>query len=520
MVRVLVFVVGLLASHALFAQPSQSDYTLLPAAPWPRAGDTRIPVETPRSTEMLDAEDAKASAPGATVSLEQPIDPDAYVCGPGDVFDLHFWGQQNFRLRIAVDFEGRTFISKVGFVPVAGKTLTAVRTAIRQKIRATYPGLQFDLTLASPRSFLVHVAGNVKNPGAYTTTPIERVASLLSRAGGVTTSGSRRRVLVKHGAGTTTTADLLAYELTGDVAQNPYVVDGDVILVPVTEMKATIVGSVHRPGTYELIKGKDLDELVQLAGGMTSAAAHTLPIRIVRLNKRQQQTFRDLPWRPDEKLPAELLQDGDRVLVRSIDELQRSIQLIGAVAAADQVDAATSITRLAFVEGDTVMSLIDRAGGIRAAGDLRRSYISRPQQNGQPQLIPVDLEALLVRRDFSADRPVMLGDTIVVPTMQYSVLVQGAVTRAGLYPFNPVFGIREYIAYAGGRTRTARDLDEVQLIDVNGKTRPYTASIRPSPGDAILVPERNFSRPEVAQIIMAAAGLVLSGVAITLAVTR
>jgi hypothetical protein len=40
------------------------------------------------------------------------------------------------------------------------------------------------------------------------------------------------------------------------------------------------------------------------------------------------------------------------------------------------------------------------------------------------------------------------------------------------------------------------------------------------PGDAILVPERNYSRAEVSQLILAGAGLLLSGVAIVLAARR
>ena len=40
------------------------------------------------------------------------------------------------------------------------------------------------------------------------------------------------------------------------------------------------------------------------------------------------------------------------------------------------------------------------------------------------------------------------------------------------------------------------------------------------PGDAIMVPERNFSRAEVVQLLIAGAGLILSGVAITLAATQ
>ena len=133
---------------------------------------------------------------------------------------------------------------------------------------------------------------------------------------------------------------------------------------------------------------------------------------------------------------------------------------------------------------------------------------------------PIDLQALLVRRDFGADRPIKPDDTIVVPPMQYSVLVEGAVARAGLYNYNPTFGVPEYIAHAGGRTRTARDLDEIQLIDTSGHTHEFRPGMKPAPGDAILVPERNYSRGEVAQLILAGAGLVLSGVAIVLAARR
>src|SRR5689334_12301152 len=86
--------------------------------------------------------DSRATPPAPNVAIEQAIDPETYVCGPGDVFELNFWGPQTFRLRISVDLEGRTFISKVGFVAVAGKSLAAARTAIKSKVRGTYPGLQ------------------------------------------------------------------------------------------------------------------------------------------------------------------------------------------------------------------------------------------------------------------------------------------------------------------------------------------------------------------------------------------
>ena len=37
--------------------------------------------------------------------------------------------------------------------------------------------------------------------------------------------------------------------------------------------------------------------------------------------------------------------------------------------------------------------------------------------------VPVDLEALLVRRDFTTDKPIEMGDSLVVPYKRRSVVV-------------------------------------------------------------------------------------------------
>jgi polysaccharide biosynthesis/export protein len=504
------------SAQPISAQVTGSDP--LPPNPSGGSSNTRIPIAMPGNTEVMEAETEGHSTNTAGISLEQPIDPELYICGPGDQFELNFWGQQNFRLRFAANLEGKAFISKVGFVGVNGKTLSAVRTDVHRKVRANYPGLNFELSLVSPRSFQVHAVNFVKHPGAYVAHPLERVSTVLTQAGGVT--GSRRSIVVRRKRGGEVTADLVKYELTGDTLYNPYVLDGDVISVPPAKVVVSIGGAVRRPGTYELVGSRDLAELVELAGGFTSGIAKQLPVRVVRRNEQLRESTVEAAFK-DGAAPNIALQDDDVVIVRGSEEMQRTVLLIGAVVGADPLDSATTMKRLGFVEGDTVLSLITRAGGIKAPGDLRRAYISRPKKGAaDPDLIPVDLEALLVRRDFTADKTIMMNDTLVVPPMRYSVLVEGAVSRGGLYPFNPKFGIAEYIALAGGPTRSARDLDEAKVIDSNGAMFSYSASRKPGPGDSIIVPERNFTRAEVGQIVVAGAGLILSGVAITIAATR
>lgn len=123
-------------------------------------GSSSVVVRDPGDPEVIRAERGiiNPTAP-QTTTLEQPVDPDLYICGRGDTFELNFWGQQNFKLRVVVDLEGRTFISKVGYVDIVGKTLSEARSIIKKAVARYYPGLNFDLSLAIPRSFLVHVIG-------------------------------------------------------------------------------------------------------------------------------------------------------------------------------------------------------------------------------------------------------------------------------------------------------------------------------------------------------------------------
>ena len=396
------------------------------------------------------------------------------------MLELNFWGQQNLRLKLMIDLEGRAFIPKVGYVAVADKSLTAVRTAIKQKVRGNYPGLSFDLTVVTPRTFLIHIVENVKHPGTFPAHAIDRVSTVLARAG-VIAAASRRRITVHHRSGPDSTADLVKYELTGDTSFDPYLLDGDVVRVPFPVTQVQISGAVRRPGTYEVVATKDIQELVELAGGLAPNAAQAMPIRIVRRNARQQDSYLDVPVGGNVALI-----DDDQVLVRGTDDLQRTVLLLGAVVGSDPLDSATTSRRLPFVEGDTVWSLIDRAGGIKAPGDLRRSYIARPSPKGQ-DLVPIDLDALLVRRDFKADKPIAMGDTIVIPPMQYSVMVEGAVGPRGSLQLQPRVrraGVhRARRRYVADRARPRRrHADRGKRLDPHLSQRHEAAAGRRDPG--------------------------------------
>lgn len=473
-----------------------------------------VPIHSQGDTEVLQPE-RSGSSTGSSVTLEGPLNPDKYVCGRGDVFELNFWGPQNFKVHVAVDTEGRAFLPKVGYIDIVGKTLSQARLAIKKAAARYYPGLNFDMSLVQPRTFLVHVVGFVGKPGIYMATPVQRVSTLVDNAN-MGSRASRRRIEIKHRDGTSSVADLVRYDLTGNVSLNPFLMDGDIVTVSFADVIVQIDGAVKRPGKFELIHTKDLFELLELSGGLRSDATHTLPIRLVRQNQSEHIEEVQLKFASDGKPPNVSLHDGDGLSVPSIADLQRSVLLIGPVPGATAADEVTVTKRLPFVEGQTMRSILEGNGALGASADLNGAYIKR----ASGEVEHVDLEALIVRRDFSADRPIRLGDTVVIPQRRRGVVVEGAIYKPGIYPYNPNFSAGQYIDVAGGPSRMAQSGSRFRLVSPDGHVRTTKRGGAIEPGDTLVLPERTFSSGEVVSLVMGGVGLLLSGVAVVVLVVR
>jgi len=485
-------------------------------------GATQPPFTTPGAVDASRT-DRPLGTPGTSTAtpVDEPLDPDRYILGPGDVLELHFWGVENFRLRVVVDLEGRAFVPKVGYLVVRGRSLSETQRLLQASAARYFPKLNFGLNLAEPRTFIVQVVDNVMRPGPQPAKALERVGTVISRAGGLGINASKRRIEVKRRDGTVLLADLLLYTLTGDVKHNPYVLDGDVIRVPYQSIVVTAGGAVNRPGRYELTETTDIAELVRLAGGPSPGATQGLPITLVRRAPDDRLAQSLVPFPGDGKLPDLPLERDDSVWFPIAAELQQSVTVVGAIAGATVTltgttpDETSSTRRLPFAKGDTVRTVLERVGGTGPLADLKGAYIVRGGVS-----IPVDLYAMVMLRDLSADRPVELGDTLVVPFQRRNVLVEGAVFKPGPYAFNPSYNVEQYLSLAGGLNRFAQGMEDVYVVTPSGQMVPYSQDLRVAPGSSVVVPERNFSRSEVVAIILAGAGVLLSAVGIFIAARK
>ena len=483
------------------------------AAPSGAGAGTSAPELTIPSSDLQP--EARPRSPANPPPIDAPIDPAAYVCGPGDVFELNVWGLQNASLRLTVDLEGRVFIPKVGYLTLAGKTLAASRAELKRSVGALYRRVGVDVALVEPRRFLVQVVDNVDRPGTYPARAVDRVSTAIAAAGGFGPRPAKRTVEVRRLDGTRLTADLLKFEQTGDVAHNPRLLDGDVVRVGFEKVVVSVAGGVNRPGRFELVRSLDLAELVEVAGGLSQNAATTAAISVVRHGENDR--LKQLLYRFGDRgaLPSVKLEDLDEVQFPRFQDVQRAITVLGAVPGAGSPTEPASILRMPFVEGDTVRNLLERIGGVGPLADLRGAYILRSGLT-----ISVDLEALLMRQDGTANQTLQLGDTFVVPFSRRDILVQGAVFAPGRYPFNPTLTLEQYIALAGGRNRFAKPLSDVRLVTPDGKTHAFDARLQVEPGSSVVVAERDFSRAEVVQLVLGAASVIVSGVAVVIAARR
>jgi protein involved in polysaccharide export with SLBB domain len=130
--------------------------------------------------------------------------------------------------------------------------------------------------------YQVHVLGEVVRPGTYRIPASGRLADAIRMAGGLADNGSERMIELKRKGRRIQRVDLMKFKLSGSLANNPYLLDNDVVFVPLRKKVVQVVGAVKRPAIYEL-RGEDkLSEVVDLAGGFNAATAMEEPIRIIR----------------------------------------------------------------------------------------------------------------------------------------------------------------------------------------------------------------------------------------------
>lgn len=361
----------------------------------------------------------------------------------------------------------------------------------------------------------VSIEGAVWRPGQYELRPGTTVGSLVERAGGLVDDALSSGVLVNRTDLSTGDRTALRVNLAA-APPGPLLQEFDEVVVFAVDSltvpdSVAIYGLVQEPGRYALAQGITAGDLVLLAGGFRKGAA-PWSAEVVRLepggeslqelSTSQVVRLRDgLPYPDPEYLAGRPpavddylsevdvpLQDDDEVFIR----------LLPGYVTPQRVEVQGEVLSPGLYQlnrqDERFSSLIRRAGGPTEAAFQDGVRLIR---DGVP--VGVDFSEAMENPGSEDDPVVVSGDRIVVPVVDNTVLIAGAVVFESRAVFQDGFSLNDFVEQAGGYAQDA-DRGRVSVEYANGSRATvrkrlwfFRSSPEVEPGSTIFVPTQNES---------------------------
>lgn len=376
-----------------------------------------------------------------------------------------------------------------------------------------------DVIFIPPVGQLVAVAGFVKAPGIYELKGESTVKEVLEMAGGISELAFSGRLKIDR----ISDGKRISLEASDGPEAVSEVKPGDLITVFDAVPEKTVVrlaGAVGREGEYGVSEGLTVNGLLKLAGGLRPFAndreAELTRVKPTPAGPETTKFIIDLQKAlAGDPVHDIELQPYDYLFIRLVPEWQlyRTVSIKGEI----RFPGTYTIEK-----GETIHSLIKRAGGFTDKAYLKGAFFSRVSVKAQQQKrinefadrleyelisitaesverslnplaaeqlrvaaeqkkaliekirgaratgrIAIDLEPFDSFRGSHDDITLEEGDELVVPEKPAQVQVIGSVYNQTSFVFSPDTTISGYLSKAGGFTRNA-DEDEMYILKVDG----------------------------------------------------
>ncbi len=379
----------------------------------------------------------------------------------------------------------------------------------------------------------ISVVGAIKNPGVYRLFPTSRISEAISMANYVApvivdgeivqqeielTRSSFRNIILKR-QDEEIKLDLQKFFLLGCESENPYIQDGDLIIVPAIQKEVFIFGSVNKPGNYELINDDRILNIVDLALGLQESAflEECLIIRYVENGSKFVEISINLMIALSDHSSEEnlLLEHGDRIYIKSLPDYHpdKSVIVSGEVNYPEiyPIDGLTTNFSEILKKAEIKPEISDLENAIFVRKSISKEI--DPEFERLKLISPTEMTFLEYEyfkakiRDYQgkfsinlqlaldnpySEKDVLLKDEdfIYIPQKELTVTISGKVTNPGLVNFRYGMNYLDYINCAGGYAWRAKK-NKVRLI--KGKTGIWLKPDKDTivePGDEIFVPEK------------------------------
>jgi protein involved in polysaccharide export with SLBB domain len=383
--------------------------------------------------------------------MDLPAGPD-YVLGPGDGLIVNLWGGLSSRLSRFVDRQGQIELPEAGTIMVNGMTIAQAQDAAQKALDTQFQGEHVEISLGRLRTVRVYVVGDVQRPGAYDVSSLSTPLSALYAAGGPTSRGSMRILRQYRGKQLIRQVDLYDFLLRGVRSDDERLQPGDTILVPPVGPQVTVEGMVRRPAIYELNGEQELNQVLDLAGGVL-ASASLKQINVERIESHQSRSMFSLQL-PDnkeeiqQKLAAFKIQDGDDVLISQIPPYNaQAVYLEGHV---------FHPGKYPYRDGMTINDLLHSYADVMPEPSDHAELIRLQPPDFRPETISFNLADVLIGND---SIPLHPFDLIRVygryEIDSPHVSIAGEVLRPGDYPMSQGMTVAGLVRMAGGFRRSA-----------------------------------------------------------------
>ncbi|MBL7136252.1 MAG: polysaccharide biosynthesis/export family protein [Candidatus Marinimicrobia bacterium] len=330
-------------------------------------------------------------------ALEGWIDPKTYLIGAGDILGINIIGAESKYMEVIVSPEGKLNIPGVMTISVAEMTLNQVKNVIKERLSNFFKDTSIYVSLASVRLMKMFVLGEVYSPGACIAKPTDRLFDVLSRSGGVKRLAKLNSIEIYRDSDTLFIRGN-EYFINGDLNQNPYIIDGDVIFVPKAvpyEQTVTVQGGVLEPGLYPISCVENLSQFLSQYVDYTEDV-QLCSVTVTRFINNQKKTMViDLNASDAvQQLQGFILESGDIIEIGILSQVyvQGEVSLPGAYP---------------YVASFKAVDFVGLAGGATTKGKAKTAIVIHPDGSKSKGLM--------------AD--IYRGDVIIVPRSLYSIFV-------------------------------------------------------------------------------------------------
>jgi len=341
------------------------------------------------------------------VSLaDSPKEP-SIVLGPGDMIQVYAPGLKDVEKEIKVSEQGTFALPPIGIVSANGRTPEDIEKEIRDRLADGYiKNPSVTVVVLEIASKNVMVIGAVKKPGPVIVNDGISMLGLLSHVNGLTQDSSKEAIVIRGDRGKNAKRktirislnDLLAGNIENDTMLN----HGDVVIFPSatdSDEKVNVLGCVNQPGSFALVSGMTLVDLIAQAGGPNQRAGNLLVI-IPSAKNRGNTSATTQSFELEKILSGQTdanyhLKAGDTLMVPSAKQLLMNFFIIGQV---------KSPGMYPWREGMTVLNAISLAGGLTDKATTRNLKIIKDGGAGTRPPITANMSYQVER-----------SDTIVIP---------------------------------------------------------------------------------------------------------